>query len=384
MSAIDVDDFVKPPPKAGSGVHPWLFGQACRLKGYGATPEETLKYIIASLDKHPPGRVVDERELNEAVRNAFAEEGERANGPSWHKPKARHIKAIVEKSGALTLDKLKNRCPADLENRKAEKVIDTLFPGNPLLCLAASKSQARTLEREQWRGREKNLQFIVPSPMTATFGRAQNGSISARCLDNVGERRFLVVEFDMTPYSEFWRPCFKGGKRRDSLVYYLLHEHQIKKTLRHERFGIKAYHHPKVLEALLEAAPETQLLQEIDKAELPYKRIKKGIWEWVGSSSTLQEILEIVAERKGFSARARLNSLLRYGNTCGTYLTRLSKKMPDCVTKRRGDTGVVYHTRPPVGWESPCVHKDVITGVENAIYRKIGADMVAASPETQR
>ena len=131
MSVIDVDDFVKPPPIAGSGVHRWLFGQACRLRGFGASPEGARKYIEASLDKHPPGRDVDERELNEAVRNAFAEEGERVNGPAWPKPKAKDINAIVEKSGALTLDGLKADSPADVEHRKAEKVIDTLFSREP-------------------------------------------------------------------------------------------------------------------------------------------------------------------------------------------------------------------------------------------------------------
>jgi hypothetical protein len=145
-------------------------------------------------------------------------------------------------------------------------------------------------------------------------------------------------------------------------VHYLLHEHEIRKALRDERFGIKPYHHPRVLEALLDAAPETQLLQKIEKAELPYKRIKGG-WDWAGSPGTLQEILESEAEKKGYSARARLASLLKYGNTCGTYLTRLWKKMPDRVTKRRGNTGFVYHIRPPVGWEPPSVYKDPITSV---------------------
>jgi hypothetical protein len=214
MSTIDVDDFIKPPPKAGSGVHPWLFGQACRLRGYGATPEEALEYIRASLDKHRPGRIVPDRELNEAVRSAFTAENERANGPSWPKPNVKAIRGIVETDGALTLDGLKARCPTDPGNLKAEKAVDTLFPGNPLLCLAASPSEAWTFEREQWRGREGNLQFIVPSPMTARFGLTQNGRRSARCLDNVGLRRFLVVEFDMTPKSEFWAALIQRWEKK--------------------------------------------------------------------------------------------------------------------------------------------------------------------------
>jgi hypothetical protein len=201
---VDVDEFIKPPPKAGSGVHQWLFGQACRLKSYGASPEEAEMYIEASLHKHQPGRDVPNRELKEAVGNAFAVEGERANGPSWPKPAAKAIKAIVERDGAPTLERLKACCPTNLESLTAEKTIDTLFPGNPLLCLAASQSEAQTFERNLWRGREGTLQFIVPSHMSARFGLTQNGRQSARCLDNVGARRFAVVEFDMTSNSEFW------------------------------------------------------------------------------------------------------------------------------------------------------------------------------------
>jgi len=217
--SVDVDDFIKPPPKAGSGVHQWLFGQACRLKGYGASLEEALEYIKVSLYKHQPGRDVPERELNEAVRNAFTVEGERASGPSWPEPKAKAIKAIVERGGAPTLEGLKACSPTDLGSLTAEKVIDTLFPGNPLLCLAASQSNAQTFERDRWRGREGTLQFIVPSHMSVTSGFTQSGRRSARCLDNVGARRFLVVEFDMTPKSEFWEPLIQGWEKKGISIF---------------------------------------------------------------------------------------------------------------------------------------------------------------------
>jgi hypothetical protein len=217
--SVDVDDFIKPPPKAGSGVHQWLFSQACRLKGYGASLEEARNYIQASLYKHQPGRHVLDRELNEAVRNAFTVEGERANEPSWPKPAAKAIKAIVERDGAPTLERLKACCPTNLESLTAEKTIDTLFPGNPLLCLAASQSEAQTFERDRWRGRERGLQFIVPSHMTAMFGVTQNGRRSARCLDNVGARRFLVVEFDMTPESEFWGPLIQKWEKNGISIF---------------------------------------------------------------------------------------------------------------------------------------------------------------------
>jgi hypothetical protein len=217
--SVDVDDFVTPPPNAGSGVHYWLFGQACRLKDYGASPEEARAYIQASLYKHQLGRDVLDRELNDAVHNAFKIEGERANGPSWPEPNAKAIKAIVERAGAPTLEGLKASSPTDLESLTAEKAIDTLFPGNPLLCLAASKSEAQTFARDWWRGREKTLQFIVPSHMTARSGFTQNGRQSARCLDNVGARRFVVVEFDMTPKSEFWGPLIQKWEKNGISIF---------------------------------------------------------------------------------------------------------------------------------------------------------------------
>jgi hypothetical protein len=160
-------------------------------------------------------------------------------------------------------------------------------------------------------------------------------------------------------------------------VHYLLHEHEIREGLWDQRFGIKAYHHPNVLEALSATAPETQLLQEIDKADLPYKRIN-DVWIWEGSATDLQEILEDNADCKGYSPRARMASLIKHGNTCGTYLTRLAKKMPDRVTKRRGDTGVVYRIRPPVGWNPKSLCKDPVTGEERVVKRSYAQREVAA------
>jgi hypothetical protein len=151
-------------------------------------------------------------------------------------------------------------------------------------------------------------------------------------------------------------------------VHYLLYEHEIREELRDDRFGIKAYHHPAVLEALSATAPETQLLQEIDRDE-PFNKKKDRVWVWEGSSSDLQEILESVAEDRGYSARMRMASLLKYGNTCGTYLTRLAKKVPERVIKRRGDTGFVYRIKAPIGWEPEAVCVDPISGEQRRGFK---------------
>jgi len=84
----------------------------------------------------------------------------------------------------------------DDDQPHTETVVDRLFPGNPLLCVAQALGNARTAPREAFVGCLASSQFIVPSPMTKLAGRNQEGKESARCLDNTGPRRFLIVEQD--------------------------------------------------------------------------------------------------------------------------------------------------------------------------------------------
>jgi hypothetical protein len=88
--------------------------------------------------------------------------------------------------------------PSRFENNDSycEEIIDTLFPGNPLLCVGRSKSEFATRAREHWRGKLGDLQLIVPSPMTSRTGRTQEGKVSEHALENTGPRRFLVIEQD--------------------------------------------------------------------------------------------------------------------------------------------------------------------------------------------
>jgi hypothetical protein len=76
-----------------------------------------------------------------------------------------------------------------------DKVIDFLFPGNPLLCCGWTRHRFDTRARQHWH-KLQDLQFIVPSPMTAREGLTREGKLSAHALSNTGPRRFLIVEFD--------------------------------------------------------------------------------------------------------------------------------------------------------------------------------------------
>jgi hypothetical protein len=83
----------------------------------------------------------------------------------------------------------------DSDEPNTDEIIDLLFPGNPLLCCAWSRHRFDTRARENWY-KLRDLEFIVPSPMTARHGATKEGKVSAHAVSNTGPRRFLIVEFD--------------------------------------------------------------------------------------------------------------------------------------------------------------------------------------------
>ena len=88
----------------------------------------------------------------------------------------------------------------DKEIPPLEELIDQMYPGNPLICRATgSWKHAMTDTRESFRGVEKEMEWIVPSPMSKMTGVTKGGRDgSRRCRDNAGPWRYMVIEFDFT------------------------------------------------------------------------------------------------------------------------------------------------------------------------------------------
>jgi hypothetical protein len=202
------------PPAAGDGIHRWLYRCACALRGSCAAADST-RLLKAATERC--GRTVTERELADAVRNARAEpwrprgispglrvmlgngsdvEPPRA-GIGWPPPDWSTIAAIA-RTGVGIPEMLK-ASPEQLSDRHtAAFMLDALFPGQPLLCLAREHpADAYTAPRASW-PEPHRFGLMVPSPMRARMGKRKDGQPSRRCLDNVGPRRFLVVEFDFS------------------------------------------------------------------------------------------------------------------------------------------------------------------------------------------
>ncbi len=116
-------------------------------------------------------------------------------GEQWLGPDFEFIEAVARTGNGLV--DLWEASPVRLDSNepKTDEIIDSLFPGNPLLCCGWTRYHFDTRGRMRWY-KLHNLQFIVPSPMTAKEGITKSGKKSAHTLGNTGPRRFLVIEFD--------------------------------------------------------------------------------------------------------------------------------------------------------------------------------------------
>lgn len=188
------------PPRAGEGVHDWLFRVARQLHAHLPAGE-----IIALLETRIAncGRHVPRNEIVSAVQNslpcAWQPKGNvmpAMAATKWPKVNVEQRAAIVRDGGGLVDLWETSRIRIESNESKTETIIDALFPGNPLLCCGKSNSDFDTKPRESWRGELSQLQFIVPSPMSAVTGHTKDGRESKHTLNNTGERRFLVCEFD--------------------------------------------------------------------------------------------------------------------------------------------------------------------------------------------
>jgi hypothetical protein len=106
------------------------------------------------------------------------------------------------------------------EVRQTNKILRTLFPGNPWLCLGVGEKAHDCMKLDTWISSRQlaRWEFIVPSPQLDHTGVTDDGKPSTHAKANCGLRRFLVVEFDFEP--DRW-PGVKGHDAQAALILYL-------------------------------------------------------------------------------------------------------------------------------------------------------------------
>jgi hypothetical protein len=193
-----VRDLLASPPRRGGGLNLWFYRAARVLHPYRG-PEEIVELLRAATTDEPIKHGEIERAVDRSKATAWKPGHPTQTvkqGPVWPGVNEEQREAVIA-SGSGLVD-LWEFSPVRFQDNEshAERIIDALFPGDPLLCAGESSYDFATRSRQEWRGKLASLQLIVPSPMTARIGRTQDGKESAHTLSITGPRRFLVIEQD--------------------------------------------------------------------------------------------------------------------------------------------------------------------------------------------
>lgn len=193
-------DLINSTPRAGEGVHKWLFRVARQLHAHLPAGEivRLLESQVANCGRHVP-RPEIVAAVQDALLCAWHPHGNAAPAKpvrKWPALNCEQREDIIRDGGGLANLWECSLVRIEDNAQHTEEIVDRLFPGNPLLCCGRSKSAFDTRPREEWRGQLASLQLIVPSPMSAVQGFTKKGKPSRHTLSNTGSRRFLICEFD--------------------------------------------------------------------------------------------------------------------------------------------------------------------------------------------
>ena len=139
-----LQEMLAAPPRAGEGVHNWLFELPGQLHAHLPAGE-----IVTLLENRVQGcgRHVSRKEIEDAVKNsipcAWQPKGNAApvqSAAKWPRVNQEQRAAILRDNGGLA-DLWELSKPRIEDNAQhTEEIIDRLFPGNPLLCCGKSNS----------------------------------------------------------------------------------------------------------------------------------------------------------------------------------------------------------------------------------------------------
>lgn len=198
---------LQPPPI--HGIHKRIFANAAYLRDRGATFTSALGVLTGWRDSYTFRRPVFNTEIHDAVnaaykrpRQAYQSPHTRRNSggyavkPTWPKANPEKRAELIDRDfGLYDLWESSPRRFDDSETHTGE-ILETLFPGDPLLCCGWSMKRFETKPLSEWEDLE-GMQFLTPSPMSAKYGtRKSDGGQSAHTLSNTGPRRFLVIDYD--------------------------------------------------------------------------------------------------------------------------------------------------------------------------------------------
>jgi hypothetical protein len=194
--------------RSGDGVNDYLLSVCNHIRHDADSAIEAKAIVLPYLQQARAGRSMYEieAELNRQIETAYRGFIKGADNlgttheakPKWPSVDKARVELILR--DGLDLSNLFDISPVrlpDNDDSYTEYVIDELFSDNPLLCVGNSNHSFDTKRRDSWRGELSSKQFIVPSPYKTRTSLTKDGQReSAHTLEGVGDRKFIIIEFD--------------------------------------------------------------------------------------------------------------------------------------------------------------------------------------------
>lgn len=183
-----------------SGVNLWVLASAGRCKFYGLSEGEAESRIMAFQGQ--TRRPLKRNEVTRAIQKAYGSTFQPAYvppapaKPKWEPSQTRRTRYRGGTSTACEYDVWESSPTIIDDGITQMMILKELFPDpTGMVCVGKSAYEFHTARLDQFKDLSKT-QFIVPCYMTARHGMTQDGKQSMHCLDNCGERRYCVCDFD--------------------------------------------------------------------------------------------------------------------------------------------------------------------------------------------
>lgn len=187
---------LEPFPQSGINLHILSCARKCQLHGLSEGEAESRIMAFQGTTRRPLKSSEVKRAISRAYSTDYKPTHVKPLKQEWQPSKTRQT-TYRKKTKGITPYDLWEMSPMRIDDGLTQKMIlEMLFPDpNGLVCVGKSAFEFHTARLNQFKDLSQ-CQFIVAAYMTKPKGITQDGKESMHCLDNCGERRYFVCDFD--------------------------------------------------------------------------------------------------------------------------------------------------------------------------------------------
>lgn len=233
-------EIIEPAPAAGSGLHAWSYYAANAARGWGFTAEAAAAFLMAEMQRAGRPERQARREAEHSIRRAFGAAPLGGSLKGWPSlPPRPAVKpdaaAMREAATSFATVDLWEESPVRFDEPAGAFIYEKLFGPNPetLVCIArAHPRDSQTLPLGEALPLVGSYALTCQNVMTAREGLTLEGTPSPRTLNNIGPRRWVVLEFDASLLKIEWVPILARVNSLDACAGLLWKLHEVSGALR--------------------------------------------------------------------------------------------------------------------------------------------------------